>query len=90
MAAVIEIQGSGGPGGPMRCLLSLPIITETYAKGLIQHHAAIADTVHIPIIISNVPSRTNLRHNSVNIEGALKDRQYCRHKRGKRGYGPGS
>ncbi|MGI6188685.1 MAG: 4-hydroxy-tetrahydrodipicolinate synthase [Clostridiales bacterium] len=59
-AAVIEDSKEAERLGADALLIVTPYYNRTTQKGLIQHYAAIADTVHIPIIIYNVPSRTNL------------------------------
>ena len=59
-AAVIEDSKEAERLGADALLIVTPYYNRTTQKGLNQHYAAIADTVHIPIIIYNVPSRTNL------------------------------
>ncbi len=61
LSQAVEAAGADG-------ILSVtPYYNKTTQKGLYQHYKAIADRVKIPIIIYNVPTRTNLNINPETI-----------------------
>lgn len=62
-AHAIELSKRAEELGVDALLLITPYYNRTTQEGLVRHYTAIADTVDIPIILYNVPSRTG-----VNIE----------------------
>lgn len=56
----IELSKYAERVGADGLLIVTPYYNKTTQKGLIQHYTAIADSVTIPLIIYNVPSRTGL------------------------------
>ncbi len=58
--AVIELSKYAEDIGAEGLLIVTPYYNKTTQKGLITHYTVIADSVNIPIIMYNVPSRTGL------------------------------
>ncbi|NLK36495.1 MAG: 4-hydroxy-tetrahydrodipicolinate synthase [Epulopiscium sp.] len=56
----IELAKGCQNAGADAVLLVTPYYNKTTQKGLIQHYTAIANSIDIPIILYNVPSRTGL------------------------------
>jgi 4-hydroxy-tetrahydrodipicolinate synthase len=56
----IELSKYAEEVGADSLLVVTPYYNKTTQKGLIEHYEAIADSVNIPVIIYNVPSRTGL------------------------------
>ncbi len=56
----IELTGKAKKLGADFCLLTTPYYNKPTQEGLYQHFAAIADAVHIPLILYNIPGRTGI------------------------------
>ena len=59
-AFAIEISKEAEEAGADALLLVTPYSNKTSRAGLIAHYTAIADAVHLPCILYNVPSRTGV------------------------------
>jgi len=59
-AHAVELSIRAEAAGADGLLVVSPYYNKSTAKGLITHYSMIAESVHIPIIIYNVPSRTGL------------------------------
>lgn len=59
----IELSKFCEEAGADSILLVTPYYNKTTQEGLYQHFKAIAQSVHIPVVLYNVPSRTNLNIN---------------------------
>lgn len=67
-AEVIEASVDAQQLGADALLIVTPYYNKTTQKGLVEHYTAIANTVDIPIIIYNVPSRTGLNMTPATLE----------------------
>jgi len=65
----IELSIKAQELGADALLIVTPYYNKTTQKGLVMHFTAIADSVNIPIILYNVPSRTGL---SISVDSAKK------------------
>lgn len=61
-----------------------PYYNKTSQTGLYLHFKACADEASLPIILYNVPTRTGMNILPETYRKLKRDRQYCRHKGGKR------
>lgn len=58
--SVIEMSKYAEKAGVDALLIVTPYYNKTTPKGLISHYTKIAESVHLPIILYNVPSRTGI------------------------------
>ncbi len=58
--SVIEMSKYAEKSGVDALLIVTPYYNKTTQKGLISHYTKIAESVHLPIILYNVPSRTGI------------------------------
>ena len=56
-------------------MLITPYYNKTNQRGLIEHFTTIANAVKLPVILYNVPSRTNMTINPETVE-TLSDNEY--------------
>ncbi|SHH90834.1 4-hydroxy-tetrahydrodipicolinate synthase [Sporanaerobacter acetigenes] len=73
----IELSKYAESVGADGLLAVTPYYNKTTQKGLIEHYTAIADSVNIPIIIYNVPSRTGLNILPRTLEKLSKHPNIC-------------
>lgn len=73
----IELSKYAKSVGADGLLAVTPYYNKTTQKGLIEHYTAIADSVNIPIIIYNVPSRTGLNILPRTLEKLSKHPNIC-------------
>ena len=59
-AHAVALSQAAEAGGADALLVVSPYYNKATAEGLYRHYAAIADSVHIPVVAYNVPSRTGL------------------------------
>jgi 4-hydroxy-tetrahydrodipicolinate synthase len=64
----IDLSQGAEAAGVDGILSVTPYYNKTTQKGLYAHFKAIADNVHIPVILYNVPSRTNLNINPETVQ----------------------
>ena len=69
----LEAQELGADG----LLIVTPYYNKTSQSGLVKHYTYIADRVHIPIILYNVPSRTGVNINSETCAELAKHPNIC-------------
>ncbi len=60
-AHCLELSKACENAGADALLLVTPYYNKATQKGLIQHYTKIADNVHVPMILYNVPSRTGVK-----------------------------
>ena len=59
-AHAVALSQAAEASGADALLVVSPYYNKATAEGLYRHYAAIADSVHIPVVLYNVPSRTGL------------------------------
>ena len=64
----IELSKASEKVGADAVLLVTPYYNKTTQAGLYEHYKAIAENINIPIILYNVPSRTNLNINPETVK----------------------
>ncbi|NLV22793.1 MAG: 4-hydroxy-tetrahydrodipicolinate synthase [Syntrophomonadaceae bacterium] len=64
----IKLSKAAEMAGADGILSVTPYYNKTTQKGLYAHFKAIADSVHLPVILYNVPSRTNLNINPETVQ----------------------
>lgn len=64
----VELSKAAEMAGADGILSVTPYYNKTTQKGLYAHFKMIADSVHIPVILYNVPSRTNLNLNPETVK----------------------
>lgn len=67
-AYAIELSKDAENAGADAILSVTPYYNKTTQKGLYEHFKLIAENIHIPVILYNVPSRTNLNINPETVQ----------------------